>query len=186
MRPVNVLSVSAPHTQTQSCPPSPLPLRSLAFVCNGHGNAELTRSRHPPATTATTTTTANVSPAQPHRPPTPTAATGQPCPSIRSPRHSAIYLCPPYKKTEHGLRPMQVCFPLVSRVALIAHSNSLFAILEGAARSAAIVSQVQTRYYPLSSVRVPPYSPSVTPPCSGSFSVMSVGQVETLPHTLTP
>jgi hypothetical protein len=167
MRPVNVLSVSAPHTQTQSCPPSPLLLRSSAVVCNGHGNAVFTRARHPSATaaaaTTTTTTTANVSPAQPHRPPTPTAAAGQPCWPIRSPRHSAVYLCSPYQKTEHSLRPMQVCFPLLSGAALIAHSNALFAILEGAARFAAIVSQVQTRYYALSSVHIARHSRSVRP-----------------------
>lgn len=73
-------------------------------------------------------------------------------PSPSTPSHTPLLLLQENKTllaTRAGLLPT-----LLPVLRFIAHSNSLFAILEGAARFAAIVSQVQTRYCPPSSVLI--------------------------------
>ena len=99
---------SAQHTNAKLAPLPPLLFTAPAYhgkrPSNSDGNAELTRARRQAAATT-------ISPAQPLRSPA-AAAARQPCRPIRPPRHSAVYLCSSYKETEHGLRPMQVGFPL--------------------------------------------------------------------------
>ena len=111
-------------------------------------------------------------------------------PSISTPNHTPPLLLQENKTqlaTHAGL-----LLTLLPVLRFIAHSNSLFAILEGAARFAAIVPQVQKRYYPPSSVHIRPRLPSIPPPYRASSSVMSVRcplqlhPFPTPPHTLTP
>jgi len=166
MRPPVNHPFGSAYTNAKLAPFPPAFRRSCSRHTGSHGNAELTRARHQAATTT-------VPPAQHLRSPTAAtpAAPGQPCRPIRCPRHSAVYLRSSHKKTEHGLRPMQVCSSPLPALRFIADPNPLFAILEGAARFAATVPQAQTRYYPSSFVYIPHHL-TIDIPVRRSYSVM--------------